>query len=154
MTKGRARQRVREAFERAGVARERVAFVRFMPRAEYLATYRGIDICLDSFPYNGHTTSLDALWMGVPVVTLVGSTIVGRAGLCQAMNLDMPDLVAHDVDGYVRIASTLAGDRDRLRTLRADLRPRMQRSPLMDAARFAKNLEAAYRTMWRAWCNS
>ena len=127
-------------------------FVDYRPRQPYLATYRSIDVCLDTFPYNGHTTSLDAFWMGVPVVTLVGSTVVGRAGLCQAMNLGLPELVARSPDEYVHIAVKLAEDRRRLSDLRAGLRARMEASPLMDAPRFARNLEAAYRGAWRRWC--
>jgi predicted O-linked N-acetylglucosamine transferase (SPINDLY family) len=119
-----------------------------------LRQYREIDIGLDTFPYNGHTTSLDSFWMGVPVVTLCGQTVVGRAGLCQLMNLGLPELIASNPDEYVRIAVSLAGDLPRLAALRAELRPRMQASPLMDAPRFARNLEAAYRQMWVRWCAS
>jgi len=117
-----------------------------------LELFHGIDIGLDTIPYNGHTTSLDALWMGVPVVTIVGNTVVGRAGLCQCNNLGLPDLVAQSPDQFVRIAIELASDLPRLTHLRQTLRDRMQRSPLMDATRFAKNVEAAYRTMWQRWC--
>ena len=114
--------------------------------------YHGIDIGLDTVPYNGHTTSLDSFWMGVPVVTLVGPTVVGRAGLCQLMNLGLPELIASSPEQYVRIAAELAHDLPRLSKLRATLRERMQASPLMDAPRFARNIEAAYREMWRRWC--
>src|SRR5262249_25900979 len=133
---------------------DRVDLVDRSLRADYLARYRQIDVCLDTFPSNGHTTSLDALWMGVPVVTLVGPTIVGRAGLCQAMNLDLPELVAKTPDEYVTIAARLASDLPRLAALRASLRERLEASPLMDAPRFARDLEAAYRSMWRSWCES
>jgi predicted O-linked N-acetylglucosamine transferase (SPINDLY family) len=109
-------------------------------------------VCLDTFPYNGHTTTLDALFMGVPVVTLVGETVVGRAGRCMAMNLGAPELVATTTAEYVERAAALAGDLQALAAMRASLRSRLQRSPLMDAPRFARNLEDAYRTMWRRWC--
>ncbi len=118
----------------------------------FAARYREIDLCLDTFPYGGHTTSLDALWMGVPVVTLVGSTVVGRAGLSQAMNLGLPEIVARTPEEYVKIAVDLSKAPERLGALRAGLRERMERSPLMDAPRFARNLEAAYRDGWRRWC--
>ena len=150
---GDAREKLLGAFEAHGVDRGRVDFVDYQTRQPYLATYRSIDVCLDTFPYNGHTTSLDALWMGVPVVTLVGSTVVGRAGLCQAMNLGLPELVARTPDEYVKIAVDLSRDRARLRDLRAGLRARMEGSPLMDAPRFARNLEAAYRSAWHRWCD-
>src|SRR4029453_10896622 len=92
--------------------------------------------------------------MGVPVVTMIGQTVVGRAGLSQLSNLGLPELIAHSPDEFVRIAAGLAGDLDRLKLLRQTLRDRMQKSPLMDAPRFARNIEAAYRTMWRRWCAS
>ncbi len=149
---GEARERTLKAFEARGVARERVRLVGRQPRRHYLATYQEIDLGLDTFPYNGHTTSLDSFWMGVPVVTLVGKTIVGRAGLCQAMNLGMPELIANTPDEYVRIATEWSRDLDRLAQVRAGLRARIEASPLMDAPRFARNLEAAYRQMWTRWC--
>jgi predicted O-linked N-acetylglucosamine transferase (SPINDLY family) len=90
--------------------------------------------------------------MGVPVVTLVGGTVVGRAGLSQLMNLRMPELIARTPDQYVALASTLAGDVARLTALRQTLRERMRSSPLMDAPRFARTVETAYREMWRRWC--
>ena len=90
--------------------------------------------------------------MGVPVVTLVGATVVGRGGLSQLMNLGLPELIARDPQEYVRVAAGLAQDLVRLSGLRATLRDRMRASPLMDVARFARNIEAAYRTMWRRWC--
>ncbi len=135
-----------------GIERRRVAFVDRRTRDAYLAGYHDIDVSLDTFPYNGHTTSLDAWWMGVPVVTLVGETIVGRAGLCQAHHLGVPELVARDADQYVAIAVGLCTDLPRLAALRAQLRAKMAASPLMDAPRFARNIEAAYRQMWRRWC--
>jgi predicted O-linked N-acetylglucosamine transferase (SPINDLY family) len=117
-----------------------------------LKYYQDIDIGLDTVPYNGHTTSLDCFWMGVSVVTLSGPTVVGRAGLCQLMNLGLPDLVAADPEQYVQIAAELARDLPRLGDLRATLRDRMRASPLMNAPRFARNIESAYREMWRRWC--
>ena len=114
--------------------------------------YQRIDVGLDTFPYNGHTTSLDSFWMGVPVITLVGQTVVGRAGLSQLSNLGLQELIAQTPEQYVSIAAALAGDLPRLSQLRATLRERMQGSPLMDARRFARNIEAAYREMWRRWC--
>ena len=149
---GDARERLLGLFEAEGVGRGRVEFVAYQPREAYLATYGRIDIGLDTIPYNGHTTSLDAFWMGVPVVTLVGSTVVGRAGLCQARNLGLPELVAWNPDEFETIAAALSDDLDALSALRSGLRGRMERSPLMDAPRFARNMEAAYRNVWRAWC--
>ncbi len=90
--------------------------------------------------------------MGVPVITLVGKTVVGRAGLCWLQNLGLPELIAQTPDQFVQIALKLASDLPRLQTLRGTLRERMRQSPLMDAPRFARQVEAAYREMWRRWC--
>jgi protein O-GlcNAc transferase len=149
---GSARQRTLNLLEREGVERDRVTFVARQPRARYLELHQRIDISLDTFPYHGQTTSLDAFWMGVPVVTLVGSTPVARAGLSLLTNLGLPELVATTREHYVSIAAELADDLARLSELRATIRERLQSSPLMDAARFAGMVEAAYAEMWRRWC--
>ncbi|HET7540000.1 MAG TPA: tetratricopeptide repeat protein [Polyangiaceae bacterium] len=149
---GSARERVRALFQAASVQPERVRFAERCGRLDYLRKYHEIDICLDTFPYNGHTTSLDALWMGVPTVTLAGNTVVGRAGVCQAMNVGLPELIASTPEQYVRVASSLAGDLERLSELRQTLRQRVTRSPLMDGPRFARNLESIYRDVWRRFC--
>ena len=145
-------QHTLDVLEKEGVACERIEFVRWQPRPKYLELYHRIDLGLDTLPYNGHTTSLDSFWMGVPVVTLVGQTIVGRAGLSQLMNLRLPELIAHTPEQYVEIATALANDLPRLNELRGTLRTRMEQSPLMDAPRFARDIEAAYRQMWHKWC--
>jgi predicted O-linked N-acetylglucosamine transferase (SPINDLY family) len=125
--------------------------------AEYLAAYRGIDIALDPFPFNGGATTCDALWMGVPVVTLPGATFASRHGLSHLTGVGLGDeLVAHDVDEYAARAVNLARDLDRLARLRAELREKMARSPLCNGDRLAAELLAALRTAWRAWttnCN-
>jgi protein O-GlcNAc transferase len=149
---GSARQWVLRVLGEEGVNAERIAFVPRQGRLQYLETYCRIDIGLDTLPYNGHTTSLDAFWMGVPVVTLVGQTVVGRAGLSQLTNLGLPELIAKKREKYVEIVADLAADLPRLSQLRAGLRQRMRQSPLMDGPRFARNVEAAYRQMWRRWC--
>jgi predicted O-linked N-acetylglucosamine transferase (SPINDLY family) len=92
--------------------------------------------------------------MGVPVITLAGRTHVARVGTSQLSNLGLPELIARSPDDYVRIAVQLAGDPERLQTLRQGLRQRMAASPLMDAARFTRHLEAAYRQMWKRWCEA
>jgi len=148
---GSHRQRTLEFLEREGIAARRVEFVKSCPQREYLELYHKLDIVLDTLPYNGHTTSLDALWMGAPVVSLAGETPVSRAGLSQLTNIGLPELVAYSEEDYVRIAVELAGNLPRLAALRATLRARMQASPLMDAPRFARNVETAYRSMWERW---
>jgi len=130
----------------------RVDFVQRQPRAKYLAFYNRIDIGLDTLPYNGHTTSLDSLWMGVPVVTMIGKTVVGRAGFSQLSNLGLTELVANAEGEFVEIAAKLAGDWERLLHLRSSLRDRMRGSALMDGKRFAGGVEKAFRGMWRRYC--
>jgi predicted O-linked N-acetylglucosamine transferase (SPINDLY family) len=149
---GSHRQRTIELLEREGIQAQRVEFAEPRPRRDYLELYHRLDIALDPFPYNGHTTSLDALWMGVPVVSLAGQQAVARAGYSQLSNLDLRELVAFSEDDYVGIATELAQDLPRLAALRATLRLRMEASMLMDGPRFARGIEAAYRAMWRAWC--
>jgi len=148
------RARVLEVFRAEGVAPDRVEFVDRRARADYLELFRGMDLGLDTFPYNGHTTSLDSYWMGVPVVTLVGRTVVGRAGLSQSSNLDLTDLVAYTPEQFVAVAARWARDLPRLSSLRAGLRGRLEASPLMAAPRFARSIEAAYRSMWVRWCDA
>jgi predicted O-linked N-acetylglucosamine transferase (SPINDLY family) len=148
------RDRVRERFAQQGLGSERLTFTSMLPIEEYFQLYHGIDVALDPFPYGGGTTTCDALWMGVPVVSLAGKTAVGRGGLSILSNLGLADLVAEDREHYVRIALELARDLPRLSVLRATLRERMQNSPLMDAPRFARHVEAAYRDMWRRWCSA
>jgi predicted O-linked N-acetylglucosamine transferase (SPINDLY family) len=130
----------------------RVDFVSRRPRRQYLEYYDRIDLGLDTLPYNGHTTSLDSLWMGVPVVTLVGKTLVGRAGLSQLTNLGLSELSARTPEEFVKLAADWAGDLPRLAELRGTLRDRMAASPLMDAKLFARDIETAYRSMWQTWC--
>ncbi len=148
---GQTRQRVLNALQ---VNEPRVQFVDYVRRPEYLKLYGQIDICLDTFPYNGHTTSLDALWMGVPVVALCGRTAVARAGWSQASNLKLTNLVAQTPEEFVQIATTLAGDLSTLAELRSTLRTRMAESPLMDGRRFARTMESIYRQLWQKWCSN
>jgi predicted O-linked N-acetylglucosamine transferase (SPINDLY family) len=149
-----AREFARTELEKQGVNPKRVHCEGLKWRADYLELYHRIDVALDCFPYNGHTTSFDAFWMGVPVVTLVGNTIVGRAGLCQAHHLDLRELVAETPDEYLRIAVGLARDLPRLRALRSELRARLARSPLMDGQSFTRGLEQAYREAWQRFCEA
>ncbi len=114
---------------------------------EHMARYNNIDIALDPFPYNGTTTTLDALWMGAPVITLEGASHVGRVGVSQMSNLGLQELIAHNQSEYVEIAVALAHDLPRLAALRAGMRERMLASPLMNVARFISNLERAYENM-------
>jgi len=148
---GMARERVRAFFAARGIAPERLELVGYMSRWDYLSLYQQIDLGLDPFPYNGTTTTCEALWMGVPVLTLPGATPAARAGLSLLSVVGLSELAADSEEDYLRIAMELAGDLPRLADLRTTLRARMLASPLMDAPRFARNVEAAYRSMWQAW---
>jgi protein O-GlcNAc transferase len=128
----------------------RVDFVPNQSRDQYLQTYHRIDLALDTLPYNGHTTTLDSLWMGVPVITQVGLTSVGRAGWSLLNNLGLPELAAHDPSQFIQIAVDWAANLPRLADLRANLRSRLMQSPLADAPRFARSVESAYRDIWRS----
>jgi predicted O-linked N-acetylglucosamine transferase (SPINDLY family) len=149
---GSHRSRTLAFLEREGIEPRRVAFAAWRPRRQYLELYQELDVALDTFPYNGHTTSLDALWMGVPVVSLAGERTVSRAGWSQLSNLGLSELAVFTDDEFVKIAVRLARDLPRLAALRSTLRACLERSVLMDAPRFARSIEAAYRSMWQRWC--
>ncbi len=142
------RRELRERVQGQGIDAARVElFASDRTPAEHLAKYGEIDIALDVFPYNGTTTTCEALWMGVPVVTLAGSTHVSRVSASILGSLGLAELVAQTPEQYLEIARRLAVDVDRRRALRAGMRARMQSSPLLDARGFTRGLEAAYRGM-------
>jgi len=144
---------IRHRFEEAGIAKERIELAADVPKFDdHLAFYDRVDIALDTFPYHGTATTCEALWMGVPVVTLAGKTHVSRVGVSILSNIGLGELVANSEGEYVRMAAELARNLPRLSGQRVSLRQRMRASPLMDAARFTGNMEAAYRTMWQRWC--
>jgi len=149
---GEPRAMLQQRFAAHGIDPARVNFVPFQLHHDYLRTYLQMDMALDTVPYNGHTTSLDSFWMGVPVVTRMGWSAVSRGGLSLLANLHMLELAADNDDDYVKIAVQLANDLPRLSAMRAALRERMEHSPLMDGPRFARNIEHAYRWMWDDWC--
>ncbi len=146
---------IREMFAAAGIEGDRLEFAGRSPtQRAHLATYNRIDLSLDTFPYHGTTTTCEALWMGVPVVTLAGNTHVSRVGVSLLTNAGLCEFIAHGPDEFVRIATELATGRTALAELRGSLRERMRRSPLMDPKGFTQSFEAAYRQMWRHWCAS
>ena len=146
------RARYAGLFAQAGIGEDRLILEGPSPHAELLGSYGRVDIALDPIPYSGGLTTLESLWMGVPVVTLPGETFASRHSASHLANAGLPELVASDADDYVAIALRLASDLDALAALRANLRPRMAASPVCDGAAYARNLEAAYRAMWRSWC--
>lgn len=141
-------------FGARGVARERLILSPASPREDLLAAYNEVDLALDPFPFGGGTTTLEALWMGVPVITLRGSHFAGRVGESILTSLGLSDLVADSVPDYLVKSIGLATSLPRLSALRLTLRDRLAASPLCDAAGFARDLEAAYRAMWQEWCRT
>jgi predicted O-linked N-acetylglucosamine transferase (SPINDLY family) len=139
-------------FAAHGIPRERVLCSGGGPRTALLAAYNEVDIALDPFPYGGGTTTVEALWMGVPVISLRGDRFTGRVGDSILATCGMAELVAAEVADYVARAIALAYDEERLAVLHATLRSRLAASALCDPPRFARHLEAAYRQMWRRHC--
>jgi predicted O-linked N-acetylglucosamine transferase (SPINDLY family) len=147
------RERLEARFAEGGIASERLEFRGVTKdRAAHLATFNEVDIALDSFPYNGATTTCEALWMGVPVVSLRGETHASRMGWSLLSAAGLPELAAAGRDEFVARAVDLASDVERLAGLRRELRGRFAASPLMDEAGFTRNLEQAYRRIWRECC--
>jgi protein O-GlcNAc transferase len=144
--------RLRESASTAGIPADRLDLCGWLSPVDHLARYSRIDIALDTYPYHGTTTTCEALWMGVPVITLAGSVHLSRVGVSLLSNAGLPELIAQSPEDYVSIATELAGDLPRLADLRRTLRQRMETSPLMDAAQFARDVESAYRAVWRRWC--
>jgi predicted O-linked N-acetylglucosamine transferase (SPINDLY family) len=144
----------RRRFATAGIDPARLILEGPAPRAELLASYNRVDIALDPFPYPGITSTVESLWMGVPVLTLKGESFLSRQGVGLLTNAGLPEWIAADAADYVAKAIAYAGDRESLSGLRRDLRRRLLASPLMDAPRFAAHFETALRTLWSRWCRA
>ena len=143
----------RDMFAKEGIAPERLEFYGTIPsKQEHLGFYARMDIGLDPFPYNGTTTTCEALWMGVPVLTLSGDRHSCRVGASILHQAGLDDLVVRSTEEYIKTAQALASDLDSLREMRSSLREIMQDSSLMDSKSFVKDLEDAYRQMWHTWC--
>jgi predicted O-linked N-acetylglucosamine transferase (SPINDLY family) len=146
------RQRIIALFATHGIPSHRLLFEGASPRADYLAAYGRVDIALDTFPFPGGTTTVEGLWMGVPTLTLAGTSFLARQGAGLLINAGLPDWIAADEDDYVARATTHAGNHVRLAALRMGLRRQVLSSPIFDASRFARNFESALRGMWHRWC--
>lgn len=144
--------RMRAQFVACGVAPERILLRGRSSHLEMLREYGEIDIALDTFPFNGGMTTLEALWMGVPVVTIAGEGVVSRQTLAALANIGLTELAFPDAAAYVEGAIALANDGKRLAALRREIRPRMAASPLRQSEKFSRDLEDLYRRMWEAWC--
>ncbi len=150
--RGESLDRVLEMLDAAGIHAGRIDLIGRLPLEAYLREYLQVDIALDPFPMNGATTTCEALWMGVPVVSRCGRSAASRSGTSLLANAGLPELVADSADEYVDIALRLASDLPALAALRASLRARMAQAPLTDARGFTRELEALYRDAWRRWC--
>lgn len=144
-----AARAVTERFTRLGVASDRLEVVYRLPATEYFEAYQPIDLALDPFPYNGGVTTCDALWMGVPVLTVAGTDYRSRQGASILTNLGLPEFVADSPEKLVGLAASWADQRAGLADLRGSLCDMLKESPLTAAERYVRHLEAAYRDVWR-----
>jgi predicted O-linked N-acetylglucosamine transferase (SPINDLY family) len=145
------REQLRERLARNGIAPERVTLEKSVPRSDYLAAHSLVDIILDTFPFPGGTTTCEALWMGVPTVTITGNTMLARQGASLLACAGLVDWIATDAEDYVAKAVAYSTDLGKLAALRAVLRRQVLASPLFDGARFARNFEEAMWGMWRCF---
>jgi predicted O-linked N-acetylglucosamine transferase (SPINDLY family) len=148
-----ARSRYLQLFRKCGIAEERLSLSdeQVDDRGDHLARYGQIDIALDPFPYNGTTTTFEALGMGVPVVTLLGECMRARMSAAMLVKIGLPQLIARDEAEYVEIARQLASNPGELASLRAELRERVANSPLCAEQARTRQLERLYRRMWKIW---
>jgi len=141
-------------FAEAGIGVERIDILGYRSPEEHFQLYNQIDIALDTTPFNGCVTTLESLWMGVPVISLTGQVIVSRIGLTLLQRVGLDYFAAVSPDDYVSKAVALAQNLEALGKIRMSLRPRMMSSSLLDATRFVDELDKGYREMWRQWCYS
>ena len=144
-----AAQNLRCEAERRGVSAERLIFAPWASSmAEHLARHRQADLFLDTLPYNAHTTTIDALWAGLPVVTCLGATFAGRVAASVLRSVGLEELIAASLQDYEALALSLARDPARLASLKDKLERNRDIEPLFDTKRFARHMEAAYESMW------
>jgi predicted O-linked N-acetylglucosamine transferase (SPINDLY family) len=141
-------------FKQRDIAAHRIILQPPDPSPRHLESYNLVDIGLDTFPFNGAATTCEALWMGVPIITIAGTAYHSSVGTSLLSNVGLKDLIAKTHDEYIRLAVNLSNDIERLKILRSSLRDIMAHSPLCDAKRFTINLENRYRLIWKTWCES
>jgi protein O-GlcNAc transferase len=147
------RQDIVAQFSQCGIDADRLLLESHDSRVKYFEAYHRIDIALDPFPYPGGTTTVEGLWMGVPVITLAGERFLSRQGVGLLMNCGLSEWVAADADAYVACAVSHAANLPALAQLRKGLRQQVLDSPIFDAPRFARYFEEALRGMWVTWCS-
>jgi predicted O-linked N-acetylglucosamine transferase (SPINDLY family) len=152
VAEGRSRDELVTDLAGAGGERARITVLPYVSLQDYFDWFNSVDIALDTMPYSGGTTTCDALWMGVPVMTVPGTRPSSRSTASILSTAGLSEWIASSPEDYVRRAAEYAGDEARLVGLRKSLRERLRRSPLMDEEQFVRDLEAAYRKMWRNWC--
>lgn len=143
---------LRDIFETQGVSADRIRFFGFLPPMAHLELLNSVDLLLDTYPYNGGTTTLEGLWMGVPTVTLVGDRYVGRAGLSILTHVGLEPFVARSSTEYVQKAIAFAGQLQELALIRRSLRSMVLASEMCSPRGFAREIEKLYRQMWTTWC--
>ena len=152
---GKVKDRIHRQFTEQGIEPGRLELRHKLDNAgSHLDVYRLVDISLDTFPWSGHTTACESLWMGVPVVSMRARCHAGRMVASVLTTIGLTELIAGTPEQYVEIAVRLAQDVNRLATLRTQLRDQVKNSPLCDGRGFTRGLEAAYRAMWQRWCNA
>ena len=145
-------ERLTSLFETQGISKSRFTLEGQSPHDELLRRYTDADIALDPFPYSGGLTTLEALWMGVPVITMAGETFAGRHSLSHLSNMGLQELVAHNTEQYVELSERLARHPKKLAALRAGLREQMTKSPICDVQKFANDFSIIMRETWKNWC--
>jgi predicted O-linked N-acetylglucosamine transferase (SPINDLY family) len=148
-----ARRSIHGQFATYGIGADRVELADMVPvKSDHLSWYNRVDIALDTFPYNGTTTTCEALWMGVPVITFEGRVHAARVGASLLSAAALPELITRTEDDYVALATSLAKDKPRLASYRDGMRERLTASPLLNAPLHAAGFYAALRDAWRTWC--
>ncbi len=154
LTDSGVKEHLLDLFSNYGVAADRVIFIEWAASTfDHFNLYNRVDIALDTFPYNGTTTTCEAIWMGTPVIALAGDRHASRVGVSLLSTVGIPELIAESIEDYIEKAVALTNDRSRLQQLQKNLRGMMAASPLMGATEFAIDLEATYRQMWHSWCD-
>ena len=142
-----------ERFEKEGINRCRITFIPYsLSKEMHLRCYQELDIGLDPFPFGGHITTLESIWMGVPIIALEGKNAFGRASGSILHELKLDDLVATDEEKYINIAVSLAYNLPRLEELRRTLREQLRQSSFFDYKGYMQNVETLYRHVWYSWC--